>query len=235
MNYIELTNEVLLDLNEPLISVALGQSSARGIQKTALKAVRKAYKDMVNDDVKWPFNYQDGSITTVIGQYLYTRETDTKIIDWDSFFINEDLVTDPDLPIYPTHILRLDLATARRYWQTILMQTDTSTYSVPRNVYEDKSGKLAIAPAPDKIYTISYQYYTVPAELALDTDTPIIPEHFHEAIVEGAKMYVFYMRSDYEAGDRSKARFSKDQARMEMELLGNREHFTSKRRLPGGK
>ena len=228
MNYLQLANKALLKMNEPEIDETLGLSSARGIQKTVLANVQLAYKDMVSDSVQWPFNYNDGLITTVINTFLYARETGTKVIDWDSF----DLIITEDSITSSRKLHFADRATERKLFRAEQIQQDVNTATTPYYVYSKKNGSIGLYPTPDKEYTITYEYWTHPPELTLDTDIPLIPEHFHDNLVEGALYHSFYTRSDYEAGDRYKGRFEKAIRQMEDELIGVKSRLTSKRLIP---
>lgn len=228
MNYIQIANKVLLKMNEPEIDVIIGISSARGIQKTVLSNVQLAYKEMVTEGHEWPFNYNDGTITTIIDQYEYARETNTKTIDWNSFVVSitEDSITTTKKIYY------VDRAKERALFRAEQVSQEANFSAIPYYVYSKKSGDIALYPTPDKVYTITYEYWTYPAELVLATDVPLIPVHYHDSLVEGALYHTFYTRSDYEAGDRYKGRFEKATRAMKDELIGIAMRMTSKRIIP---
>ena len=58
MNYVELINAVLLDLNETTIAeTAAGLSGTRGIQTTTKRAINKAIRDIEAEYIQWPWNF----------------------------------------------------------------------------------------------------------------------------------------------------------------------------------
>ena len=52
--YLDLTNELLRELNEVVLTSAKF-SSAVGVQKHAQDALNRAYWDIVNQEPQWPF------------------------------------------------------------------------------------------------------------------------------------------------------------------------------------
>ena len=59
MNYAEIINAVLLDLNETTIAEsAAGLSGTRGIQTTVKEDVNRAIRDINNEHNQWPKNYE---------------------------------------------------------------------------------------------------------------------------------------------------------------------------------
>ena len=58
MNYVELINAVLIDMNETVIAeTAAGLSGTRGIQTTVKEDLNKAVRNINNEHTQWPYNY----------------------------------------------------------------------------------------------------------------------------------------------------------------------------------
>ena len=58
MNYAELINAVLIDMNETTIAeTAAGLSGTRGIQTTVKEDLNKAIRNINNEHTQWPYNY----------------------------------------------------------------------------------------------------------------------------------------------------------------------------------
>ena len=58
MNYVELINSVLIDMNETVIAeTAAGLSGTRGIQTTVKEDLNKAIRNVNNEHTQWPYNY----------------------------------------------------------------------------------------------------------------------------------------------------------------------------------
>ena len=102
--YLDLTNEVLRELNEiPLTSANF--ATAIGLQKFVKDAVNKSIFDIANAEPQLPFFsagvsgstdpfYGNTTVATVAGQRFYTLKdgsssitTDFASIDWDDFYI----------------------------------------------------------------------------------------------------------------------------------------------------
>ena len=72
---------------------------------------------------------------------------------------------------------------------------------------------------PDRIYTISHDYYTAPTPLALYSDVPAIPETFKEVIVAGGVYYAYMFRDNAEQAAEAKADFTAEVNRMRRILI----------------
>jgi len=228
MNYLELANKVLQEMNEPEISAASGIAAARGVQKQVLSAINKSYRYIIGKEREWPFNYQDGSFATVDGTDLYDKETNTKVIDWDSFYIGTTGSDD----VTPRRIRMLSRAAYRNWYKRDDIINTTDTRGIPRFVYRDKSNKIGLTPVPDDVYQIEYQYWTQPTELVAATDEPLIPEHYQWIIVEGAMMFASRMRSDLETARMAENELETGIKLMREELIGGKKDMTSYRAVP---
>lgn len=65
---------------------------------------------------------------------------------------------------------------------------DLTNPGAPRE-YSLWGGGVVFYPVPDRAYSYSLRYWTLPAELENTTDVPLIPEGFHNLLVLGALMY----------------------------------------------
>tara|TARA_Y100000389_G_scaffold6690_1_gene6418 strand:- start:3673 stop:4128 length:456 start_codon:yes stop_codon:yes gene_type:complete len=102
--YLELTNELLREMNEVELTSS-NFTSAVGIQQHVKDAINRAYLDIVNEEPQWPFLAADLSgetdpmygnvyVETVAGQRWYTMKptsasltTDYGYIDWNNFYL----------------------------------------------------------------------------------------------------------------------------------------------------
>lgn len=57
-----------------------------------------------------------------------------------------------------------------------------TNYAPPAVYTVDPQKNLILGNAPDAVYTINGEYYSLPTTLALDADTPGMPSQFHDAI-----------------------------------------------------
>ena len=77
MNYLQLCNAVLRELNEVEIT---NVTSTRGLQTAVADFINKSQRDIINSEVEWPFTVANDSDTTVDGQRLYSFETSAKTL-----------------------------------------------------------------------------------------------------------------------------------------------------------
>ena len=90
MTFLELINAVLREINEVEITTV---SSTRGIQTSVKDFINKAQRDIINSEVEWPFTVVNQSFTTTAGTGEYSRESDAKTVDYDSFTVQESAST----------------------------------------------------------------------------------------------------------------------------------------------
>ena len=64
MNYLELTNAVLREINEVEVT---NIGSTRGIQTSVKDFINKAQRDIINSEVEWPFTVVSQSFSTAAG------------------------------------------------------------------------------------------------------------------------------------------------------------------------
>lgn len=68
--------------------------------------------------------------------------------------------------------------------------------------------------------TLAVDYYKVPAELAKDTDEPLLPERWHYLLVTAAEIPAYRERNNYEAANNSRTELERGLTEMANELLG---------------
>ena len=187
MNYLELTNAVLREINEVEIT---NVSSTRGIQSSVKDFINKAQRDIINSEVEWPFTVVNQSFTTTAGTAEYDRESDAKTVDYDSFTVQESASTAERKLKY----LSFDEYLERR--NEADTNPDTGSRALPEYVYKTPDSKIGLSPVPDvATYTIRYYYYKTTSDMATNTDNPTIPERFHDVIVNRARYYAHMLLS----------------------------------------
>jgi len=94
MNYLQLTNSVLAELNEIQLTSSNFVSGAVGIQQTTKDIINKALRDVYSSEMEWPWLHSDKTQATFAGQKEYTLPTDFRSVDYDSFYlVPTELVT----------------------------------------------------------------------------------------------------------------------------------------------
>jgi len=216
MNYLELCNSVLKELNEVEITSI---SSTRGIQSAVKDFINKSQKDIINSELEWPFTYERDTITTVSGTGEYTLDSDTKTVDRDTVYI--DFGGDKSL----TYLEYIAYDEYIREFLSLNSDPDDGHLAEPRRFYITQDGKLGLYPEPDDAYIVTYQYWTTHSDMALATDTPVIPERFHDVIVNRAKYYAYMLRSDLQSAQLTAQDYQQGLTRMRVELINRKDYF----------
>ena len=140
MNYLQLCNAVLREINEVEIT---NVTSTRGIQTSVADFINKAQRDIINSEVEWPFTVVNQSFTTTAGTSEYSRESDAKTVDFDSFTVQESASTAER----KLSFISFDEYLERR--NEADTNPDTSSRSLPEYVYETPDTKIGLSPVPD--------------------------------------------------------------------------------------
>ena len=86
MNYLELCNAVLLELNEVELTSS-NFTSSRGVQTAAKEFINKAISDLYNAEVEWAWLHSSTTQNTNVGQQEYTFPADMRKVDFESFYL----------------------------------------------------------------------------------------------------------------------------------------------------
>ena len=205
-DYKTLTNELLVELNEPEVSTV---ATGVGIQKQVANVVNRAYLDIVNsvDDWSWlnsdvpddPY-YGNTIIPTVVGQRWYLCKAGSANIDSDFDSINWDMFTlvDPNSP-YTNNKLPFTTLTI---WRTNYSSSEeqaarTASYATPLRVIRSSDGRrFGLSPIPDKVYNIHFFAYNRPTALVADTDTVLFPEQYKPVLLARARYYLYQFKDN---------------------------------------
>ena len=132
--YLDLTNEVLRELNEiPLTSANF--TNAVGLQQFVKDAVNKSIFDIANAEPQLPFFsaglsgstdpfYGNVTVASVAGQRWYTLKsgsssitTDYASVDWDDFYVTTINVSGESAPHVSKGLKFMTLADWKRYYR----------------------------------------------------------------------------------------------------------------------
>lgn len=217
MTYLELVNAVLREINEVEIT---NVSSTRGVQSSVKDFINKSQRDIINSEVEWPFTVASQSFTTTAGTAEYSRESDAKTVDYDSFTIQESASTSERKLKY----LSFDEYLEKR--NEADTNPDTGSRALPEYIYKTPDSKIGLSPVPDlATYTVRYYYYQTTSDLAVNADTPIIPERFHDVIVNRARYYAHMLRSDVQFSQLALRDYTEGLGRMRIELINRKDYM----------
>jgi len=217
MNYLQLCNAVLREINEVEIT---NVTSTRGIQTSVADFINKAQRDIINSEVEWPFTVVNQSFTTTAGTAEYDRESDAKTVDYDSFTIQESADTAERKLKY----ISFDEYLERR--NEADTNPNASARALSEYVYTTPDNKIGLSPVPDaSTYTVRYYYYQTNTDMAANTDTPTIPERFHDVIVNRARYYAHMLRSDVQFSQLALRDYTDGLGRMRVELINRKDYM----------
>jgi hypothetical protein len=217
MNYLQLCNAVLREINEVEIT---NVTSTRGIQTSVADFINKAQRDIINSEVEWPFTVVNQSFTTTAGTAEYDRESDAKTVDYDSFTIQESADTAERKLKYISFDEYLD---RRNEADT---NPNASARALSEYVYTTPDNKIGLSPVPDaSTYTVRYYYYQTTSDMAANTDTPTVPERFHDVIVNRARYYAHMLRSDVQFSQLALRDYTDGLGRMRVELINRKDYM----------
>jgi hypothetical protein len=217
MTFLELINAVLREVNEVELTTL---ASSRGIQTSVKDFINKSQRDIINSEVEWPFTVTAGTITTVAGTGEYVKPSTAKTLDFDSFTIQESVGTAERV---------LKYISFNEYLEK-LNESDTnpsgSGQALSQYVYFTPDEKIGLSPVPDlSTYTVRYYYYATHTDMVAATDTPAIPERFHDVIVNRARYYTHMLRSDTQFSQLALRDYEQGLGRMRVELINRKDYM----------
>lgn len=154
------------------------------------------------------FSFTATGTTTYIGFY----NTSATAADVDFVRIRENK------PGYKLEYISFDV------WRTRYKERDnvldSASFSMPLYVYKTKDDKFGVTPVPDhENYEVTFDYWTIPSDLSVYTDTTVIPDRYAHVLTEGAKVYTYGTLSDVMFRDRSQKDFKDGITKMRRELI----------------
>ena len=212
--YLDLTNEVLRELNEiPLTSASF--ADAIGFQKFVKDTVNKSIFDIANEEPQLPFFsagvsgatdpfYGNVTVPTVAGQRWYTLKdgsssitTDYASIDWDDFYVTTINVSGETAPYVSKGLRFLTLDDWKRYYRDSENEDDANTqnHGEPKFVIKSPDNrKFGLSPIPDKVYNVHFYAFVRPTALSAYDDTMVLPEQYSNIVTARMRYYVWQFK-----------------------------------------
>ena len=116
----------------------------------------------------------------------YTKSTVASTQDYE--FLTADSIQSFDLDSF-YYYLTADGSNTRRKLRYVEYKdfknqyTDFTTENTPSAITVTPTNSLRLYPIPDAVYTIEADAFSVPQQLAVNADVPIVPSNFHMMIV----------------------------------------------------
>jgi hypothetical protein len=160
MNYLELVNEVLSELDTPTVATLTG---ATGLPKRAMRWVNRIIFDIFSRSNDWSFREATGILNTVAGVDTYSLAANVDLDGFKSLVVRESKT--------PLHYLDYEDWDERN-----------SITGLPGcfTIYQNQ---IILSPAPDRVYTLDYKFQVKPTPLVTDADSPIIPEKWQYVLI----------------------------------------------------
>ena len=212
--YLELTNEVLRELNEiPLTSANF--TSAVGLQQFVKDSINKSIFDIANEEPQLPFLavgesggtdpfYGNVTVASVAGTRWYelkasssSLKDDYASIDWDDFYLTTINVSGESAPFVSKGLGFLSLADWKRYYRDSenVDDADAQSYGEPSRVIKSPDGrKFGLSPIPDKVYNIHFYAFDKPTKLSAHGDTVVFPEQYTNIITARTRYYIWQFK-----------------------------------------
>jgi len=220
--YLSLTNRLLRRLNEVVLDET-DFASARNVQALAKDSINYSIREILSYVQEWPFTTTTTTQVLTSGTQEYDFPVDLHVVDWDSFFLQKDAALSPVVDG-----AKLDTISYDEYQESHRANDAnlaSSSYSKPERIYRTQKTKFGVSPPPDQAYTIEYVYNSFPSDLALYTDTTIIPPRFDHVIIEGAMVYMMRFRSNDQATNYHTQKFKEGLEFMRRVLLDPPDYF----------
>jgi hypothetical protein len=212
--YLDLTNEVLRELNEIPLTAA-NFANATGLQKFVKDTVNKSIFDIANEEPQLPFFsaglsgatdpfYGNVTVETVAGQRWYTLKSDSSSIttdyasiDWDDFYVTTINVSGETAPYVSRGLRFLTLDDWKRYYRDSENEDDANTqnYGEPKFVIKSPDNrKFGLSPIPDKVYNVHFYAFVRPTALSAYDDTMVLPEQYSNIVTARMRYYVWQFK-----------------------------------------
>lgn len=221
-NFLGLTNEVNRRLNEVELNTS-NFSAAVGFYSQVKDSVNASIQQINQEYPEWPFNYVEQSDIVTAGVTRYTFPSNATVIDFESFRIKEDSTLN-------NRTQKLKDLTYEEYLQRFIEQeytTDESLRGIPSIVSKAPGLEYILSPAPDKAYTVVYEYYLSSVELIDSTDVSGIPEIYKNVIIDGAMHYAYLFRGNTQDAMVAEQRFKKGLKNMRIHLINKNSYVRS--------
>ena len=239
--YLDLTNEVLRELNEVVLTSGTF-SSATGIQSFVKDSLNKSIFDVANEEPQLPFLsagvsggtdpfYGNVTVASVAGTRWYTLKassssitTDYASVDWDDFYLTTIGVTDEVSPYVSKGLRFLTLSDWKRYYRDSENSDDAegSDASHGEPIYVIKSPdhrKFGLSPIPDKVYNVHFYAFTKPTALSSYDDTIVLPEQYSNVITSRTRYYVHQFKENIQQAAFALDEYKKNMKTMKSNLI----------------
>jgi hypothetical protein len=228
--YLEIVNLGLDEINETPLTVGTFLSP-RSVQRFAKGAANKAYFDIANESVEWPWLASTVSriegteiLPITAGIQWYDIPSPDLDVDWHTFYMTDK---DPDVLSETEATVSKDLTyITYEQWGRMNRTTDNQRTSVSRAepvyVVRHPNGKMGFSPVPDVPYFVEYLTWETAVSFSQATDVLPFPEEFINVILNRIRYYLWLSRENLEQAGFAKSDYETSLASMKRILLSNK-------------
>lgn len=209
-NYLQLTNELLREMNEVPLTTS-NFSSAIGVQAHAKDCINRAYLDIVLEEPQWPFlsvgdsgttdpMYGNTYVETVANTRWYELKPasssildDYGSIDWDNFYLTTVGVSGESAPYTAKNLRFTTIEEWKDYFRASENADDAEDANggEPKRVIRSPDGRMfGLSPIPDKVYRVWFYAYTQPTQLSAYSDEIVFPDVYKTVLLARARYFV---------------------------------------------
>ena len=221
-NYLYLVNQINRRLNEVELTSA-NFAAATGFYSQAKDSINSSIRYINQSQYNWPYNHvmQEDTLTANVLRYGFPF--DSKTVDMNTFRIKEDST----LGNATKKLKNMSYEEFLEKYSDYEFDADNSKSSFPNYVVRTPSLEYCLVPAPDKAYTLVYEYYRIPVDLEKFDDVPGIPERFGHVIVDGAMHYAYLFRGNTQDSLIAKEKFEEGIKDMRSLLINRYDYVRS--------
>jgi len=239
--YLDLSNEVLRELNEVVLTSG-SFASATGIQAFVKDAINKSLFDIANAEPELPFFsagvsgstdpfYGNVTVPTVAGQRWYTLKdgsssitSDYSAVDWDDFYITTINVSGESAPFVSQGLRFLTLADWKQYHRDAENADDAkgsdAAHGEPFYVFKSPDHrKFGLSPIPDKVYNVHFYAFEKPTALSAFNDTIPMPEQYSNVVTARTRYYVHQFKENIQQAAMAQDDYKKALRSMKSNLI----------------
>tara|TARA_Y100000361_G_scaffold108331_1_gene98189 strand:+ start:121 stop:891 length:771 start_codon:yes stop_codon:yes gene_type:complete len=249
--FLQLTNELLIELNEVQLTSS-NFASAVGIQQHAKDCVNRAYLDIVNEEPQWPFlsvgesgatdpMYGNVSVETTAATRWYELKAassalkdDYLSIDWDNFYLTTVGVSGESAPYVSKNLSFVTIEEWKDFRRTRenADDADQAVGGEPRHVIRSPDGrKFGLSPIPDKAYKVWYFAYDLPTQLSAYDDAVVFPDVYKTVVLSKARYYAHQFKDNPQMAAFALEDYRKGLKSMKENLIGPTPTYISDDRI----
>lgn len=168
--------------------------------------IAQASVDIESLYADWKFLWKSNTFNTVPGTAIQDKPSDYHQYDRDKAQIDS---------VRGVRVIEHEL------WDGY----DDGATGQPHTVVILPDGNIQLYPTPDDAYTVTLPYYRAPKALSADTDTPLIPETYHDLIWMRAVLKYGYYEAAPEMLQRVQSEYPQRLAALEANQLPGRHRY----------